>query len=252
VLAGVALGEHGWTVFHDDRDWATYPGLRMTPDSGFQVRESELLARAAILAGSLVTAAAAPVACWWEKLEGDPDRWRVNCNGKPVDDVVCNAPAAGLPISVSADGSATVYGCQITPAPGPGGAPGDPRNLWVVSAGKRNGPYRFLWGVAASDDGRHSAWAAADTVYDPWYYVVDGRRIDGPWQHAFPPQFSPDHRSVVWGAVSDPHEQRVDLVVDGRIRARADIIMTPPVFPSNGTVQWAVKRGNSVRRIVID
>jgi hypothetical protein len=249
-LLVVALAENGWTVLHDDQVLASYAGIRLPPDSGFQVTGSPLLERAALLGGSLVTAEAAPVACWWERLEGGTERWRVVCNGKPVDEQICDQPATGIPITVTPDGRATMYACQITGPVGADGQP-DPKNLWVIAGDRKRGPHRFVWGLTLTPDARHYAFAAADSVDDTWFYDVDGKRYDGPWQHAFPAAFSPDGSSVVWGASPDRDGRRVELVRDGDVVARGDMVMAPPVFRGN-EVEWALKRGKSVRRVIVD
>ncbi len=249
-LLVVALADNGWTVFHGDEVWASYAGLRLPPESGFEVSASPLLSRPAIYAGSIVTAESAPVACWWERLEGEVERWRVVCNGKPVDQQVCDAPAVGIPITVTPDGRSTMYACQIT---GPVDADGkvDPKNLWVFIGDKKRGPHRFLWLLTLTPDAKHYAFAAADSVEDTWFYDVDGKRYDGPWQHAFPAAFSPDGSSVVWAASPDREGRRVDVVRDGDVVARGDVVMAPPVFRGN-QVEWALKRGKSVRRVIVD
>lgn len=250
TLVGVALGEKGWTVFHGDESWATYPGIRLPQGGSVQIDASDLLTAPAISAGSLVVAESAPKACWWERMAGDAERWRVMCNGEPVDSQVCENASPALPITVAA-GGAVAYVCQQTPALAPGDVERVPKNLWVVSPGERRGPYRFVWGVELSADGRHVAYAAADELDEPWFYVVDGRRIVGDWQQAFPPKLSPDGSTVVWAASREEQARRVDLVIDGEILTRAEMVMAPPRFRDDGSVQWAVKRGKSVRRLVL-
>jgi len=249
-LLVAALADNGWTVFHGDEVLASYPGIRLPPESGFEVSASPLLGRPAIYAGSLVTAESAPVACWWERLDGDVERWRVVCNGKPVDEQVCDAPAVGIPITLTPDGRSTMYACQITGSPDPEGKV-DPRNLWVFIGDEKRGPHRFLWGLTLTPDAKHYAFAAADSIEDTWFYEVDRKRYDGPWQHAFPAAFSPDGSSVVWGASPDPDGRRIELVRDGDVVARGDMVMAPPVF-RDGEVEWALKRGKSVRRVIVD
>jgi hypothetical protein len=251
TFAGVALGEQGWTVFRGDEVLAAYQGLRLPPETGFQVSGSPLLAKSAIQGGSLVTAAEAPVACWWERLEGDAERWRVVCNGKPVDEQICSAPAEGQPITPTPDGRTVMYVCKLVGPPGADGKP-DPQDLWVVVGGQKRGPHRFVWGLDLSADGRHSAFAAADSVQEPWFYDFDGKRFTGPWQHAFPPKISPDGTSVAWAASPREDGTRVDLVRDGDIVARGDMVMAPPRWRDDGKVEFALKRGRSVRRVVID
>lgn len=249
-LAGVALGEQGWTVFHGNDTWASYVGIRLPEGAGFEITGSPLLSRPALMGGTLVTAAKAPVACWWARQDGDAERWQVVCNGKPIDDQVCNGTSAGQPIVPSADGKVAMYVCQIVPDPGPDGQV-DPRNLWVVVAGKKHGPHRFVWGPALTPDAQHWAFAAADGVDDTWFYEFDGKRFDGPWQHAFPATISPDAKSIAWAASPRADGQRVDLVRDGEVVTRGDVVMAPPRW-ADGRVEFALKRGRSVRRVVID
>lgn len=250
-FVGVALGEQGWTVFRGDETLAAYQGLRLPAETGFQVSGSPLLAKSAIQGGSLVTAAETPVACWWERLEGDAEQWRVVCDGKPVDEQICSAPAEGQPITLTPDGRTAMYVCKLVGPPGADGKP-DPQDVWVVVGGQKRGPHRFVWGLDLSADGRHSAFAAADSVQEPWFYDFDGKRFTGPWQHAFPPKISPDGASVAWAASPREDGTRVDLVRDGDIVARGDMVMAPPRWRDDGKVEFALKRGRSVRRVVID
>lgn len=253
-LVAVALGEKGWTFVHGDEVWATYAAARL-PKSGFDAADPQVASQRSFLAQSLATADDAPVACWWERVEGGAERWRVACNGQPIDRQVCTYFDSDVPIAVAASTRAAAYACQINPPDSPEPPSEDsseaPKNVWVVVGGKPLGPHRFVWGVDLSSDGTHYAYAAADTIADPWFYVVDGRRYDGPWEQAYPPKLSPDGSTVVWAASRDPKARRQDLVYDGRTVARAEMIMTPPVFRGEREVEWAVKRGNSVRRVII-
>lgn len=250
TTAGIALGASGWTVFHGSETWASYPGIRLPESTGFEVTGSPLIDRAAVMGGSLVTAAKAPVACWWQRRDGGVEQWQVVCNGRPYDQQLCNAASPGQPIAVTPDGKSVAYVCEIVPEPGPDGQV-DARNLWVIVDGRKLGPHRFVWGLELTPDGRHYAFAAADGIDDTWFYEFDGKRFDGPWQHAFPPTISPDAKSIAWAA--SPHEdgKRVDLVRDGVLATRGDIVMAPPHW-SGATVAFALKRGHSVRRIVIE
>lgn len=249
-LAGIALGENGWTVFHGDETWASYPGIRLPESTGFEVTGSPLLDRPAVMGGSLVAAAKAPVACWWQRRDGGVEQWQVVCNGKPVDDQLCNAPSPGQPITVTPDGKSVMYVCEIVPEPGPDGQI-DPKNLWVIVGGRKLGPHRFVWGLELTPDGRHHAFAAADGVDDTWFYEFDGKRFDGPWQHAFPATISPDGKSIAWAASAREDGKRVDLVRDGALATRGEMVMAPPRWTGE-RIEFAVKRGHGVRRVVID
>jgi WD40-like Beta Propeller Repeat len=248
-LVVLALAEQGWTVFHDDDIWATYAAVQI-PKTGYEVIDPTLLSKRTIVAGSMVEAAAAPVACWWERMEGDAERWRVACNGEPIDDRICDYPFPDVPIAPAADGRSAAYVCRRNAPLNPDGTLSGPPVLWVIAAGEELGPHQFLWGVDLSADGRHYAYAAADTLGETWFYVVDGQRYDGPWQQAFPPKLSPDGSAVVWAAGREEESERLDLVLNGDIVARADLVMAPPLFDGNRKVQWAVRRGGSVRRVV--
>jgi hypothetical protein len=249
-LVTIALAEQGYTVFHGDEVWASYPAVQI-PKTGFEVIDPSLLSKRTIAAGSLVSAANAPVACWWERLEGDVDHWRVACNGQPIDDQLCDFYSGEAPIAVAADGRSAGYVCRDNPPLDATGLPTGPAPIWAVIGGKRIGPHPFLWAIDLTPDGRHYAFVAADSVESTWFYIVDGKRYDGPWREAFPPKLSPDGSSFVWAAGREEEDRRVDLVVDGELVARADIVMAPPLFQGNRKVQWAVRRGKSVRRIVV-
>jgi hypothetical protein len=252
-LVGVALGEAGWTVFHDDEIWATYPALRMPPESDFQVDNPNLRTTSAIVAGSLSVATDTPTACWWERMEGENDRWRVLCNRKPIDSQVCEVQSPGVPISIGAKSGRAAYICRSTPVSEEMELGNTPQNIWVVVNGKKLGPHRFVWALELSDDGEHYGYAAADSLDEPWFYVIDGKRYDGPWQQTFPPKFSPDGTVAVWAASAEEEGSRVDLVLRGNIVTRAERVMKPPLFFGSGEdleVHWAVKRGNSVRRVI--
>ena len=57
----------------------------------------------------------------------------------------------------------------------------------------------------------------------------------------------------MWAASEEEDGNRVDLVMDGQILTRVEQVMKPPLFRGTGRdleVQWAVRRGNSVRRVI--
>jgi hypothetical protein len=143
-----------------------------------------------------------------------------------------------------------MYVCEIVPEPGPDGHV-DEKNLWVIVAGKKLGPHRFIWSPTLAPDGQHWAFAAADGVEDTWFYDFDGKRFDGPWQHAFPATIAPDAKSIAWAASPREDGKRVDLVRDGVLATRGDLVMAPPRWVGE-RVEFALKRGHSVRRVVID
>jgi len=244
TLVGMAPSGLGWLVFRAGaaagadslRDWASHDVLWRSPrpaegDPALRARGS------ALLAGSLSTAERAPVACWWERPGGG--RWRVACNGEPADDATC-LYAGATPIAVSPGGDGKAYSCVEADA---SGRP----TTFVVANGRRLGPHVDVASVAVSDGG-HFAYAARDSADAPFFYVVDGRRVAGEWDEVFAPRFSPDGRHVAWGARRGKGS-RIDLVLDGRVRARADLVAAPPRVGDDGSASWVVRRGRNVSRI---
>ena len=54
-----------------------------------------------------------------------------------------------------------------------------------------------------------------------------------------------------WAARGREDGKRVDLVRDGVLAARGDMVMAPPRWTGE-RIEFAVKRGHGVRRVVID
>lgn len=228
-----------WTVWRGETRFAAYPNSYVKDPTAF-VFDPELSPRPTIFPESLVVAEAAPMAAWWERLEGEPDDWRVVRDGVAVDDAVCLKAADDTPLVLSADGKHVLHTCLVSEE-------GEPR-IFVVSDGVREGPYRFVWGLALSGDGRRHAYAAAQGVHDPWHFYVDGRQQAGGWETVFAPVLSHDGGHVAWAAVAD---NRIALVLDGRRLGTVDEVLRPPWFTAVGDLVWAVRRGRSVVRLTV-
>lgn len=245
-LVGIVPSGLGWLVFRANgeapgealRDWASHDVLWRGP----QPPPGDPLLRtrgSALLSGSLAIAERAAVACWWERPGAAGGRWRVSCNGKPADETTC-AFAGTTPISVAPGGGGKAYACLDADG---AGAPA----TFVVANGRRLGPHREVVAVGAADGGPF-AYAARDAADAPFFFVVDGRRIPGEWDEVFAPSFSPDGTHVAWGA-RRAKGSRVDLVLDGRTRARADLVVAPPRVGDDGSASWIVRRGRNVLRV---
>lgn len=246
TMVGIAPSGLGWLVFRaaptgaeQPRDWSSHDVIWRTAqppssDPALRVRGP------ALLSGSLATAERSAVACWWEKPAGG--RWRVACNGTPVDDVTCLF-AGATPIAVAPDGKGAAYACIDADVSTSG-----ERRSFVVAGGKRFGPHFEVASVEVAEGG-HFAYAARDAADAAFFYVLDGQRVPGEWDEVFAPRFSRDGRHVAWGARRDAKKARVDLVLDGRARARADLVVAPPRVQDDGSASWVVRRGRNVLRV---
>jgi hypothetical protein len=250
TLVGIVPSGLGWLVFRARpgatgetlRDFAGHDVLWRTAqppptDPASRARGS------ALLSGSLATAAQAPVACWWERPAASGDgRWRVACNGEPADDATCLLPGT-TPIAIAPGGKSFAYACVDATSTGTTG-------LFVVARGRRTGPHHEVATITVADGGQ-VAYAARDTADSAFFYVVDGRRTAMEWDEVFAPRFSPDGRHVAWGARPDAKRPRVDLVLDGRVRTRVDLVAAPPRVEDDGSASWIVRRGRNVLRIAM-
>ena len=83
--------ETGWALYLGDRRVASFK-VNISRDQGLAQLSTGLQYARAISADAMAFAADAPIAAWWERLEGEASRWHVVRNGARVDDVVCAKP----------------------------------------------------------------------------------------------------------------------------------------------------------------
>jgi hypothetical protein len=232
----------GWVVYRDDTRLASYPASHGTTEGiAFGFGDPCLPVRA--FAPSWVGfASEAPVAAWWERLEGIEERWRVVLNGKPLDERVCARFWHGHPPEVSKDGRRVAYACV------PLGSQSD-KPVSLVFDGKEFGPYEGLWGQAVSEDGRHVSYGASTGPGErAWSIYVDGKPVAGPFAAVWRPRLDVKSGHVAWQARPGGDEPDV-LGVDGRTLASFDEVVWGPTFGPNGTVSWVIRRGRKVSRI---
>jgi hypothetical protein len=237
-LLTLSTDRDGWAVFRGTARLASYPRTVAQTDAlpGGGGDPS-----AAFIPGTLVTAAAAPVAVWWERLPGIAERWRVVRDGAPIDGLICPRPWDAAPPVLSADGRHIAYACHTATDDGP------QDEVYVFHDGTRYGPYANVWGIALSPDGRHVAFGAVnDTNGDPWFYVVDGRRGRPLFDKVFPPRFSADSQHVAWVG---KRKGRFVLFLDRHGCASSDDLIWPPTFDLGKGLSWAVIRGQRVSRV---
>jgi hypothetical protein len=239
-LLTVAHDKDGWGVFRDATRLAAYGDniaaktqivTLVSPPQGFK--------RGAIAGGIIGTAEAAPVAVWWERPAGETERWRVVRNGTPSN-IDCQRYWTAEPPAVSSDGQHVAYVCATQTAAGVD-------EVYAVVDDRRYGPYRNVWGMALSPDGKRFAFAADDNSSAvPWSYYVDGRARATKYDIAWPPRFSPDGKHVAWVA---QRNERGILFLDGRGRASSDRVLLPPTFAGNEKLEWIVLRGRRLSRL---
>ncbi|MFM7144542.1 MAG: hypothetical protein ACKO2K_21775, partial [Alphaproteobacteria bacterium] len=56
---------------------------------------------------------------------------------------------------------------------------------------------------------------------------------------------------TAWGARPEAKKPRIDLVLDGRVRTRADMVAAPPRVEDDGSASWVVRRGKNVLRVAM-
>ena len=243
----LATDRDGWAVFRGDTRLASYTRTIWNNGSGtsvFDIGSGELAHAAGISTSSVVTADAAPVAVWWERLAGDTERWRVVRNGQPVDGEICTRPWTLEPLVVSPDGAHVAYACHTTPD-------GQPDQPCVIHDGTGFGPYANVWGIALSPNGRRVAFGADSGAPDgpAWFYVVDGKRGRLQFDRVYPPRFSPDGRHVAW--VGKRHD-RLILFLDQQGYASSHDLVFAPSFVLGKGLSWAVVRGRRISRVDVE
>lgn len=231
--------ESGWALYQREQRIASFK-VNVSRDQGLAELSSGLQYARAISADAMGFAADAPLAVWWERLEGEAPRWHVVRDGARVDDVVCVKPWEHDPPVLSADGERVAYLCPKRSAQGI-------EQVSVVFDGRELGPYTGAWGIALSHDGRRVAYAADDNAVDrPWRYFVDGVPRPTRYDRVWPPRWSDDDRLFFWVA---ERGDRVVLMVNGSGRASSDSVVWVPKVSANGNLWWITQRGRRLSRV---
>lgn len=239
TLLQVVLDESGWALYQGQRRVSSYK-VNVSRAQEVVVLGNGLQYARAVAADTIGTAAAVPMAAWWERLEGAGERWRVVRNGAPVDDVVCVKPWETDPPVLSADGTHVAYGCHRL-------SPQSTEEAYVVFDGRKFGPYAGAWGVTLAPDGERIAYAAEDDTGErPWRYYVDGQPRPTRYDRVWPPRYNANGRSLFWVA---QRGERVVLVVNGAGRASSDAVVWVPTMGPRGDLWWAVQRGQRISRV---
>lgn len=239
-LVTLAPDHDGWSMRRGEELLASY-GHDIIPNTMLLLADAST--PASVVAGSLVTAAKAPVAVWWERMAGAAEQWRVVRDGAPVDGVVCDHYWSTQPPVVTDDGVHVAYVC---PTPVDIGHPLGRR--YVVLDGRRFGVYVETWTLGLASDGSQVAYGAADTLpVQGWRVYANGVPRTPPFPLVWRPRFSPDTTRVFWAA--GPERGRRGIGVDMRTIARCDDILYGPEFPDERTAVWVVRRGRKISRI---
>jgi hypothetical protein len=194
----------------------------------------------AVASWTLTTAENAPVAAWWERLEGAEERWRVVVDGKPIDDVVCAKPWAIQPPELTADGHHVAYACAVTQPE---------ERVFVVADGRRYEKHHDLWAYAWSDDGAHVAYGAYDEGAEgPWRYFVDGVAQGEGLSRVWRPRFEPGTDRLAWQRKRG-EDDRGEVGIGNVTLASFDDVLWGPGFLRPGTVTWVIRRGRRLVRL---
>lgn len=245
LVALVRDGE-GWVLERAGQPVATYAVSVpiQTENPVLEVRDEACRTSAAVASGSLTGATDAPVLAWWERVAGGPgERWRLVRDGAPVDDLTCVRPWEAQAPVLTADGRAWVYACVT-------GVPVTGQEVLVVTPAARHGPYREVWGLALSDDGRRVAYGASPEggLDATWRIFADGEPVSPPYYATWRPRFDPSGRHVGWEAITKPGGRLV-LGIDERALVRFDDLIDGPANLARGWMSWAVRNGRRLSRV---
>lgn len=237
-LLVVTRDADGWGVYLDAERIASYPVSLLDTAS------PECASAASFAPRSLRTAEEAAVAVWWERLPGDPVRWRIARNGRPFDAVTCVDTWKRHPPEPSADGARVTYPCLEQ-------EPNGVQHVSLVHDGKRLGPYDNLWGIALVPSGVHVAYGAQRGA-EPrsWGVYVDGDMRAGPFTSVWRPRVSDDGRHVAWEAKRTPDTRGI-FGINGRTIGEFDEILWGPEFTPDARVSWVIRRNQSVTRVSV-
>lgn len=237
-LLVVTRDADGWGVYLDDERIASYPV------SFLDNAPPECATTASFSPRSLRIAEAAPVAVWWERVPGEPVRWRVARNGRPFDAITCVDHWKRHPPEPSADGERVIYPCLEQDETGV------PR-VSIVHDGQRYGPYESIWGLAPVASGAHVAYGAQRGGDErSWGVYVDGEMRAGPFTSVWRPRASADGAFVAWEAKPDANARGV-FGLNDRTIGSFDEILWGPDFVSDDRVAWIIRRGRSLTRISV-
>jgi len=237
TLAMLVPDADGWGVYVGEQRLASYPRNYWNSPGHSVLHFGD--PNRAIKAASIVTAAEAAVLAWWERLEGNEERWRVVRNGEP-EAIECLVAWEHQEILLSRDGKHLAYGCIQT------GPSGD--QTFFVYDGQKFGPYAGLWGATLSNDGRHFALLADDGgPRQRWRVVVDGQPRREGFDRAWPPVFSPDAKHVAW---IGERSGRAVFYLDGHGIVSSDSVMHAPLFRPDGMLVWTGTRGERMTRVL--
>jgi hypothetical protein len=232
----------GWALYRDAERLGAY-GHNLIP--GVTLLLADPSTSSSIVAGSLATAAKAPVAVWWERMAGQVEQWRVVRDGAPVDGIVCDHPwDTQLPL-LSDDGAHVAYVCPMPVEPTfPLG------RRYVVLDGQRFGLYVESWTLGLAIDGSQVAYGAAETLpVESWRVFANGVPRSPSFELVWRPRFSPDATHVFWAG--GPERGRRKIGMDLRTITRFDDILYGPEFPEPRTGVWVIRRGRKISRIEV-
>jgi hypothetical protein len=233
--------KNGWTVFKGDTPLASYRCNYLGGGDMQVIVPVQCQKYASIVAFSLTKAENAPVAVWWERLDGTEDVFRVIKDGSPVDENTCAFFDRNLRPAVSPDGKRTAYACAL-----PTGET-EAQPMAVVVNGTKQGNYQNIWGISFSKDSQHIAYAASDgkswTIYHDGQPIPSQLNLDG---SIWSPVLSEDGAHVAWTAEA---ADKIQLVLDGIALGVAEEIAWGPRFEASGTVAWVIREGNKIVRL---
>jgi hypothetical protein len=231
-----------WAVERDGERLVTY-GHNLIP--GATILLADPTTAASLVAISLVTAAKAPVAVWWERMAGQTEQWRIVRDGTPVDGVVCDHPWETQPPVLTDDGAHVAYVC---PQPPELGFPLGRR--YVVLDGRRFGQYVESWTLGLAADGSQVAHGAAESLpIMSWRIFANGVPRSPAFELVWRPRFSPDATQVFWAA--GPDRGRRSIGIDMRTVMHFDDILYGPDFADGRKATWVIRRGRKITRVTV-
>jgi hypothetical protein len=241
-LLVVAPDETGWRVTVDGVALGTYT-LGVPGQYGALPPDDACRRETAFLPHSIRISEQAPVAAWWARIPGAFERWQVVRDGRPVDDVVCEAYWEPQPPELTRDGRHVAYACSVLAPP-----PMTGLGVQIVRDGVAHGVHRNVWGFTLADDGRHVAYGGADdTPGLAWRYFVDGTARTARYEAVWRPRLSADGTALAWEAEKSARGRAL-LGVDRARRGTFDEIYWGPIWKDR-TAAWVIRRGQRLMRV---